>query len=76
MGAGVLNILSELQIILEIIFGLCRIEDIPTEQYPTPAQRPLNSRLDCSSFTGEFGIKRPDWREGLDAILADLVAKT
>ena len=46
----------------------CRIEDIPTEAYPTPARRPLNSRLDC--FT--IGVPRPDWREGLADVLKEL----
>ncbi len=50
----------------------CRINDIPTSEYPTPARRPLNSRLDCSAFTTAFGIPRPDWREGLAAIVKEL----
>ncbi|MEM6460779.1 MAG: dTDP-4-dehydrorhamnose reductase [Pseudomonadota bacterium] len=53
----------------------CQIEDIATSDYPTPAQRPLNSRLDCSSFASDFGVQRPDWRAGLDAILSDLGAR-
>jgi dTDP-4-dehydrorhamnose reductase len=52
----------------------CRIEDIPTSDYPTPAQRPLNSRLDCTSFEREFGISRPDWKAGLHAIVTELGA--
>jgi dTDP-4-dehydrorhamnose reductase len=51
---------------------LCQINDIPTSEYPTPARRPLNSRLDCSAFTAAFGISRPDWREGLSAIVKEL----
>ncbi|MFN3280154.1 MAG: dTDP-4-dehydrorhamnose reductase [Tabrizicola sp.] len=50
----------------------CRINDIPSSEYPTPARRPLNSRLDCSAFTGAFGIPRPDWRAGLAAIVQEL----
>lgn len=50
----------------------CTITDIPSSAYPTPAARPLNSRLDCSSFTQDFGIARPDWRTGLDLILKEL----
>jgi len=50
----------------------CRIEDIPTSAYPTPAKRPLNSRLDCRAFTDAFGIPRPDWRQGLTAIVKEL----
>lgn len=50
----------------------CAINDIPTADYPTPATRPLNSRLDCASFSSDFGIVRPDWRAGLTDILNDL----
>ncbi|MBY0350624.1 dTDP-4-dehydrorhamnose reductase [Tabrizicola sp.] len=50
----------------------CQINDIPTTEYPTPAKRPLNSRLDCSAFTSAFGIPRPDWRLGLKAIVKEL----
>lgn len=47
----------------------CAINDIPTSAYPTPAKRPLNSRLDCSTFERDFGVARPDWRAGLSEIL-------
>lgn len=50
----------------------CRIEDIPSSDYPTPARRPLNSRLDCRSFTAEFGVARPGWRQGLSDIITEL----
>lgn len=52
----------------------CRIQDIPTSAYPTPAQRPLNSRLDCRDFETAFGIPRPDWRRGLSDILKELAS--
>ena len=50
----------------------CQITDIPSSAYPTPARRPLNSRLDCTGFTAAFGLRRPDWRAGLDDILQEL----
>ena len=50
----------------------CQIHDIHSSAYPTPAKRPLNSRLDCTSFTAAFGIPRPDCRTGLDEILQEL----
>lgn len=50
----------------------CRINDIPSSAYPTPARRPLNSRMDCAAFLRDFGIARPDWRAGLKDILKDL----
>lgn len=50
------------------------VVDIPTADFPTPATRPLNSRLDNSTLTDTFSMARPDWREGLRNILADLDA--
>ena len=52
----------------------CAVEDIPTSAYPTPATRPLNSRMDNSRTAEVFGIARPDWRAGLRDILAELGA--
>lgn len=52
----------------------CDINDIPSLAYPTSARRPLNSRLDCSTLTRDFGIPRPDWRAGLAHILQELRA--
>ena len=52
----------------------CVIHDIPSSAYPTPAKRPLNSRLDCTGLTESFGIPRPDWQEGLADILKELRA--
>ena len=45
---------------------------IPTTEYPTPASRPLNSRLDCEAIQKTFGITRPFWRDGIKKILKDL----
>jgi len=45
------------------------VTDIPTADYPTPATRPPNSRMDCTSLETNFGIKRPDWRAGLADVL-------
>ncbi len=50
----------------------CKVTGILTKDYPTPAARPLNSRLDCSKTAEVFGIEQPDWREGLKEILEDL----
>lgn len=50
----------------------CAVEEIPSSAYPTPAKRPHNSRLDCSSTTDIFALPRPDWRTGLQDILKDL----
>lgn len=50
------------------------VTGIPTAAYPTPAARPLNSRLDCTSLRARFGIDRPDWRAGIDRALAEIAA--
>jgi dTDP-4-dehydrorhamnose reductase len=48
------------------------VEGIPTSDYPTPAERPLNSRLDCSRIEKTYGIARPDWRVALKGVLEAL----
>lgn len=53
----------------------CYVSDIATSDYPTPARRPGNSRLDCSTTQGTFDIDRPDWRVGLSAILQEIKQK-
>ena len=50
----------------------CAVTPIPTSDYPTPATRPLNSRLDCTTLETVYGIKRPDWRHSLTTVLKDL----
>jgi dTDP-4-dehydrorhamnose reductase len=47
-----------------------KIEPIPSSAYPTPAKRPLNSRLDCSHLQREWGVSQPDWHVALLECLA------
>ena len=44
---------------------------IGTADYPTPAKRPHNSRLDCSKLAGTLGIRLPSWQEGLAACMEE-----
>ena len=46
-----------------------RLRPIPSSEYPTPAQRPLNSRLDGERLEQAWQIRLPDWRTALDACL-------
>ncbi|MGE8296011.1 MAG: dTDP-4-dehydrorhamnose reductase [Pseudomonas sp.] len=46
-----------------------RLRPIPSSEYPTPAQRPLNSRLNGARLAEEWQIRLPDWRAALDACL-------
>lgn len=48
------------------------IQAIPTKDYPTPAQRPLNSRLDTSKFQKAFGLSLPDWQPGVSRVLTEI----
>lgn len=52
--------------------ALRALEPIPSANYPTPARRPLNSRLDCSGFETRFGLSLPPWQQGLDLVLAEI----
>jgi dTDP-4-dehydrorhamnose reductase len=49
------------------------VTGITTAQYPTPAKRPLNSRLDCSVLGTDFNISPPDWKTDLANIVSDLI---
>ncbi|MDO9284183.1 MAG: dTDP-4-dehydrorhamnose reductase [Aquabacterium sp.] len=44
---------------------------ILTSAYPTPATRPLNSRLDTGKLRRTFGLRLPDWQVGVDRMLAE-----
>lgn len=56
-----------------VIFAEARfpveVIDIPTSAYPTPAARPLNSRLDGATLARDYGIDPPDWRAGVRRVL-------
>jgi dTDP-4-dehydrorhamnose reductase len=51
---------------------LAKIEAITTAEYPTPARRPTNSRMDCSKLMERFGWKMMDWQDSLRKVLAEL----
>ncbi|MFJ4064051.1 dTDP-4-dehydrorhamnose reductase [Pseudomonas sp. NPDC089996] len=38
---------------------------IPSSEYPTPARRPANSRLDCARLAREWGVHMPHWQQAL-----------
>lgn len=46
---------------------------IPTSDYPTPATRPLNSRLDTRRLREVFGLVLPPWQQGVDRMLAEIL---
>jgi dTDP-4-dehydrorhamnose reductase len=54
---------------------LTRVKRIPTADYPTPAQRPANSRLDNEKLRRVYGLVLPDWRTSLAACCARLMLR-
>lgn len=52
-----------------------RIEKVPSSAFPSPAQRPLNSRLSTAKLRDALGIDLPDWREGVRDTLAGIVSE-
>lgn len=49
------------------------VHPIGSDQYPTAAQRPTNSRLDTTLFRSTFGFELPHWQEGLGHILQQIL---
>lgn len=45
------------------------VEGIPSSEYPLPAKRPLNSRLNCTKVRNQFGVRMPSWQEALATCL-------
>jgi len=50
------------------------IQPIPTSDYPTPAKRPANSRLDTGKFRRTFDMELPHWQSGAGHILQQILA--
>lgn len=53
--------------------ALQKMHAVPTSSYPTPAVRPLNSRLATDKFRQAFGLTLPDWRPGVQRMLRELI---
>jgi dTDP-4-dehydrorhamnose reductase len=54
--------------------GVPQIPVIPitTPEYPLPAKRPANSRLDCAKLERVFGVRLPPWQQGVAECIAEL----
>lgn len=50
------------------------VTPIATADYPTPARRPLNSRLDCTTLARDFGLGQPDWKAEVRADVRRLLS--
>ena len=49
------------------------IQPVPTSAFPTPAKRPLNSRLDTAKLRSAFGLTLPVWQNGVARMLAEIL---
>jgi dTDP-4-dehydrorhamnose reductase len=52
-----------------------QVRAISTGEYPARAPRPANSRLDTARLRTTFGIELPGWREGVSAVVAELMQR-
>jgi len=52
-----------------------RVRPIATAEYPTPARRPANSRLDCGLLEQRHGLRLPPWQGSVRACVAQLLAE-
>jgi dTDP-4-dehydrorhamnose reductase len=48
------------------------VAPLTTAEYPTPAKRPSNSRLDTSHFRSTFGLRLPPWQESVRHVLQQI----
>lgn len=73
-GAPEVSWASFAQEIFRIAGRAVTVGEIPTSSYPTPASRPLNSRLNCAKLATDFGINQPSWQDGLSQVIKELEA--
>lgn len=52
---------------------VAQIAPVPTTAFPTPAQRPLNSRLDTHKLRSRFDLVLPPWQQGVERMLREVL---
>jgi dTDP-4-dehydrorhamnose reductase len=52
---------------------VAEVAPVPTSAFPTPALRPLNSRLCTTKLQQAFGLVLPPWQQGVDRMLAEIL---
>ncbi len=57
----------------ELGWKVADIAPVPTSSFPTPAARPLNSRLCTAKLQQAFGLVLPPWQQGVDRMLAEIL---
>jgi len=57
------------------VLAVQEIASVPTTSFPTPAKRPLNSRLSCAKIEGSFKLRLPHWQAGVERMLTEILGK-
>jgi dTDP-4-dehydrorhamnose reductase len=57
----------------DLALKVSEIAPVPTSAFPTPAQRPLNSRLATHKLQDTFGLVLPPWQQGVNRMLAEIL---
>lgn len=60
---------------MSLRLGPDEVLPIPSTDYPTPAARPMNSRLDTSRLAGILGLKLPEWQDDVADVVLQLAAQ-
>jgi dTDP-4-dehydrorhamnose reductase len=61
------------QLLPELAFKVQAIQAVPTSAFPTPAQRPRNSRLSTSKLQAALGLHLPNWQQGVRRMLQEIL---
>ena len=57
---------------LGVLARVPKVNSITSDQYPTPAKRPANSRLSNEKVSEVFGIVPDDWQAAVDELLTEI----
>ena len=57
----------------EMGLKVTEIAPVPTSAFPTPAKRPINSRLDTRKLENSFGLVLPPWQQGVNRLLTEIL---
>ena len=57
----------------ELNWAVKDIAPVPTTAFPTPARRPLNSRLNTHKLQSQFELALPHWQQGVDRLLSEIL---
>jgi dTDP-4-dehydrorhamnose reductase len=57
----------------ELDYKVKEVAAVPTSEFPTPAERPLNSRLNCSKLQNALQCQLPNWQVGVDSMLSKIL---